>query len=196
MFSFSNYPYALYATDVKFQPSFRPSGRFDETKRYFSKKHQLYGLKVECSVAYPGFAVDLSEHEPGSVSDLTIFLSQLEIHKTMLRKTDDEMLLEDNGEGSSDWPEYWGILVDKGYQGAQLHMRTIQPKKKPKGGVLTTDEIQRNKRVSSDRVLVENYFGHVCMLWKVSYATYKWGEKKFDLLTMYTRYTFVHLIII
>ncbi|KAG6969888.1 hypothetical protein JG687_00002937, partial [Phytophthora cactorum] len=27
---FSNYPYALYAVDVKFQPALRPSGRFEE----------------------------------------------------------------------------------------------------------------------------------------------------------------------
>ncbi|KAJ0405907.1 hypothetical protein ATCC90586_005852 [Pythium insidiosum] len=37
---FANYPYALYATDVKFQPSHRPGGRFDEQKRYFSGKHK------------------------------------------------------------------------------------------------------------------------------------------------------------
>ena len=36
---FTNYPYALYATDVKFQPAHRPSGRFEEQKRYFSNKH-------------------------------------------------------------------------------------------------------------------------------------------------------------
>ncbi|ETV90243.1 hypothetical protein H310_14922 [Aphanomyces invadans] len=66
---FRNYPYALYCTDVKFQPSFRPTGRFDEAKHNYSGKHKLYGLKIEVSVAYPGLAVDLSNHESGSVSD-------------------------------------------------------------------------------------------------------------------------------
>ncbi|KAF0748122.1 hypothetical protein AaE_007458 [Aphanomyces astaci] len=35
-------------------------------------------------------------------------------------------------------------------------------------------------RVSSDRVVVENYFGCVCQLWKVSYATFTWGHNIFD----------------
>lgn len=43
---FGNYPYALYATDVKFQEAYRPSGRFAEAKKYFSGKHHLYGLKL------------------------------------------------------------------------------------------------------------------------------------------------------
>ncbi|ETV99080.1 hypothetical protein H310_08508 [Aphanomyces invadans] len=60
--TFSNFPSALYCTDVKFQPSYRPTGRFDEAKHYYSGKHKLYGLKLEYSVAYPGVAVDLSKH--------------------------------------------------------------------------------------------------------------------------------------
>ncbi|ETV66668.1 hypothetical protein H257_16970 [Aphanomyces astaci] len=38
---FVHYPYALYATDVKFQPPHRPSGRFGEQMHYFSGKHKL-----------------------------------------------------------------------------------------------------------------------------------------------------------
>ncbi|DBA04695.1 TPA: hypothetical protein N0F65_012278 [Lagenidium giganteum] len=33
---FSNYQYALYANDVKLQPSLRPSGNFTEVKRSYS----------------------------------------------------------------------------------------------------------------------------------------------------------------
>ncbi|KAG3063169.1 hypothetical protein PC121_g12310 [Phytophthora cactorum] len=42
--TFRHYPYALYATDVKFQPAFRPTGRFSEAKHYFSNQDKLYGL--------------------------------------------------------------------------------------------------------------------------------------------------------
>ena len=63
---FTNYPYALYATDVKFQPCFRPAGTHDESKRFFSNKHKLYGLKIEVSVAYPGQAINISDAFPGS----------------------------------------------------------------------------------------------------------------------------------
>ncbi|KAG2789168.1 hypothetical protein PC129_g21573 [Phytophthora cactorum] len=64
--TFTNYPHALYATDVKFQQAYRPSGRFTEQKVYFSAKHNLYGFKIECSVAPPGVAVDVFDHSPGS----------------------------------------------------------------------------------------------------------------------------------
>ncbi|KAE9154329.1 hypothetical protein PF006_g1640 [Phytophthora fragariae] len=52
--TFNYYPYALYASDVKFQPSYRPTGRFSEAKHYFYNKHKLYGYKVEAYVAFPG----------------------------------------------------------------------------------------------------------------------------------------------
>nr|CCA27607.1 AlNc14C598G12222 [Albugo laibachii Nc14] len=91
---FTNYRYALYATDVKFQPSNRPSGRFDETKRYFS--HKMYGLRLEASVSYPGICVGLSRCYPGSISDLTIFVQRQGFHLQMLRKSNEELLEEDN----------------------------------------------------------------------------------------------------
>ncbi|KAG2780072.1 hypothetical protein PC129_g12286 [Phytophthora cactorum] len=69
--TFTNYPHALFATDVKFQPAYRPSGRLTEQKVYFSAKHMLYGFKIEHSVAPPGVAVGVSDHSPGSTSDLT-----------------------------------------------------------------------------------------------------------------------------
>ncbi|ETV67804.1 hypothetical protein H257_16041 [Aphanomyces astaci] len=46
--------------------------------------------------------------------------------------------------------------------------------------------MDRNKEVSSDRVVVENFFGRVCSLWKVSYATFVWGEKLYDDIQRFT----------
>jgi len=89
--TFSNYPHALYATFVKFQPANRPSGRFAEQKLYFSAKHKLYGFKIDCSVAPPGVAVDVSAHTPGSSSDLIIILDRLHINRQLLRKEEDSV---------------------------------------------------------------------------------------------------------
>ena len=178
---FHNYPYALYATDVKFQPAYRPSGRFMEQKKYFSGKHKLYGYKLECSVAYPGFAVSVSSHEPGSTSDLTMFLQRQSKHREMLRKGQEELTIEDNGEGSVRHPGTWAVLVDKGYQGAADALRTIQPKRAPRGGQLDHQDVTRNALVSSDRVLVENYFGRMSSLWRIMSATYKWSEDRYDM---------------
>ncbi|KAF0702705.1 hypothetical protein AaE_015766, partial [Aphanomyces astaci] len=163
---FANYPYALYATDVKFQPAERPKGRFNEQRHYFSGKHKLYGLKVEASVSPEGLCVDMSDHCPGSVNDLTMFMDRLTVHRTSLAKMETEMAINDVGEQFDDHRGYWACLVDKGYVGIMHHTRGIHPKKKPTGGALDTDDLNRNKRVSSDRVVVENYFGRVCQLWK------------------------------
>ncbi|KAE8876558.1 hypothetical protein PF005_g7017 [Phytophthora fragariae] len=175
--AFSNYPHALYATDVKFQPAYRPSGRFTE-KVYFSAKHKLYGFKVECSVAPPGLAVDVSDHSPGSCSDVTMMLDRMTVHRQMLRKEDTSG--PEMGGEPTQFPDMWAVLVDKGYQGAGRVLRTIQPKKKPRGGTLDRDDLAWNRAVSSDRVLVENSFGRMCMIWKATNATFKWNENRFD----------------
>ncbi|EGZ13313.1 hypothetical protein PHYSODRAFT_513607 [Phytophthora sojae] len=176
--TFANYPHALYATDVKFQPAYHPRGRFTEQKVYFSAKHKLYSFKIECSVALPGLAVDVSDHSPGSCSDVMMMLDRLSVHRQMLRK--DDTSAPELGAVPTQFPEMWAVLVDKGYQGAGRVLRTVQPKKKPRGGTLDRVDLARNKAVSSDRVLVENFFGRMCMLWKATYATFKWNENRFD----------------
>ncbi|KAG3089523.1 hypothetical protein PC121_g4300 [Phytophthora cactorum] len=180
--TFRNYLYALYATDVKFQPAYRPSGHFTEKKTYFRGKHKLYGYKLECSVAYPGVAVDVSSHEPGSKSDLTMMLDRRAVRMERLLKTPQELGQDDNGEGAVQHPLAWDVLVAKGYQGAGAVRRTIQQKRKPRDGELSHQDMTRNRLVSSDRVLDENYIGRVCMLWKVMYTTYKWLEVRYGMI--------------
>ena len=65
---FSKFSETLYAVDVTFQQSFRPSGSIQEGKLYLSSKHKLYGLKTEVSVLHNGLAVNCSTRFPGSVS--------------------------------------------------------------------------------------------------------------------------------
>ena len=47
----------------------------------------------------------------------------------------------------------------------------------------TVEDTQRNFRVSSDRVLIKNYFGIVTALWKTSRSTYQWIESNYDSIT-------------
>jgi DDE superfamily endonuclease len=177
---FEHFPCALYATDVKFQPSYRPSGRFAEQKQYFSGKHKQYGLKIECSVAPPGVAVDVSAHYVGSTSDLTMFRAHEQKHKRMLKKGPDEAVMSDVGERWSGGAAMWAVLADKGYQGYPASLRVILPKRKPAGRELEQEDMAKNADISSDRVLVENYFGRLSSLWKVMYVTFKWNESRFD----------------
>lgn len=66
-----------------------------------------------------------------------------------------------------EYPDLSSIIVEKGYQGASEFLRTIGPLRKPIGSELSTNQKEFNKKVSSDRVVVENYFGRMCSLWKV-----------------------------
>ncbi|KAH9078817.1 hypothetical protein Ae201684P_019887 [Aphanomyces euteiches] len=89
--SFANYPYALYATDVKFQPAF-----------------------IECSVAPPGIAVDVTKHYPGSKADVSILHENIDAHKKQLQKSESELRQADYGELCFEYPELWAVLVDIG----------------------------------------------------------------------------------
>lgn len=162
---FKNFPCARYATDVTFQLAYRPSGSIQEGTVYFSGKHKNYGYKVEVSVTSTGVALGCTKHYPGSVSDLDIMRKNADFHKMELEKLVSEAALEDVGPNKEDHPDHWAVLADKGYQGSSEFVRVIHPKKKPPGRPLTIEEVELNRKISSDRIIVENYFGRFCTCW-------------------------------
>jgi hypothetical protein len=101
--------------------------------------------------------VSVTRHYPGAKADVAIFEDHMDKHQAMLTKTDSERDEQDRGEGAMRFSGSWAGLVDKGYQGIQVKVRVIQPKKQPRNGVLSANDIDRNRRVSSDRVIVENF---------------------------------------
>ncbi|KAF0708354.1 hypothetical protein AaE_013251 [Aphanomyces astaci] len=164
---FAHFPYALYAVDVKFQPSNRPAGRFAEQKHYFSGKHHLYGYKIEAAVLP---MCCHSTADPGSVHDLTIMNSRKHVHLANLAKSASESLVPDHGE-----------------QAAASHsLGGIHPKRRPAHGSLDASDLERNANVTSDRVIVENFFGRVCSLWCVSCATYTWSKRNYSAIQRVT----------
>ncbi|KAJ8577269.1 hypothetical protein ON010_g1940 [Phytophthora cinnamomi] len=96
----------------------------------------------------PGLAVDGSDRSPGSCSDVTMMLDRLSVHRQMLRN--DGTSTPEIGDEPTKFPEMWAVLVDKGYQGVGRVFRTIQPKKKPRGGTLDRNALAPNKAVSAD----------------------------------------------
>lgn len=71
--------------------------------------------------------------------------------------------------------------VDSGYQGlGKKHNKTEIPKKKTKKRPLTKEEKQRNRKISSERVKIENVF---CELkrFKIISIKYRNRRKKFGL---------------
>lgn len=178
--AFKSFPYARYATDVTFQQCFRPAGSMQEGKIFFSGKHKLYGLKVEVSVLPNGLAAFCSPHYPGSKSDISIMHDMENEHQSASKKMVAEVGEEDLGIGVDKFPGSWGILCDKGYQGANEFLRAVTPHKKPVHGGLSIAEVHHNDLLSSDRVIVENYFGRLCSLWTILSNKYKRDHNKYD----------------
>ncbi|RHY36801.1 hypothetical protein DYB34_013733, partial [Aphanomyces astaci] len=80
------------------------------------------------------------------------------------------------------------------YIGIAHSLRGIHPNRRPVHGVLDAHDMDRNHDISSDRVVVENFFGRVCTLWKISLATYTWGEKNYNTIQRTTfAFTNFHL---
>ncbi|RHY71686.1 hypothetical protein DYB30_007549 [Aphanomyces astaci] len=179
---FKNFPYARYATDVTFQQTNVPSGSYAEKKLFYSGKHHLYGHKVEASVLPNGFAINCTSYYKDSVSDKTIFDENFDFHAANLCKEATDMDLADADDLGPDRELRWAVLVDKCYQGAQRDVRAVLPLKKPMGGILTFEDLRRNDRITSDRVIVENFFGRLKTLWGVCNDTYRWNRKTYDVV--------------
>lgn len=191
---FQYFPTAIEAIDVTFQQANRPSGNMQEGKKYFSGKHKLYGYKVEVAVRPNGFAAAFSPHYPGSVSDISIMSRRIEEHRFRTEKADEDkdMTDDENEEGNSH--THWAVLADKGYQGAHEMMRFIVPHKKPPRGTLSPSQDRFNKKLSSDRIIVENFFGRLQSLWDIMAVKYRWSEKLYDdIVGMCIALTNVHI---
>ncbi|ETV88817.1 hypothetical protein H257_00309 [Aphanomyces astaci] len=109
-----------------------------------------------------------------------MFRNRLDVHVRALIKKPVAAPMNDNGEPSETYPNMWAVLVDMGYVGLAQSVRAVHPKKESVHGTLDRQDLDRNTKVSSDRAIVENFFGRVCLLWKISYGTYAWDSKFYD----------------
>jgi len=73
------------------------------------------------------------------------------------------------------------IQGDSGYQGIlRLHKNSETPKKKPKGGDLTAEEKAENRRISHERIFIENINAKV-KVFKVLANKYRNRRNRFGL---------------
>jgi len=71
--------------------------------------------------------------------------------------------------------------MDSGYQGiAEIHKNSETPKKKPKGGELTQEEKSENRRISRERILIENVNAKI-KVFKIMANKYRNRRKRHDL---------------
>lgn len=62
-------------------------------------------------------------------------------------------------------------MADSGYQGVHdINREMIIPHKKPRGGELSMEEKMNNKKLSQDRIIVENFFERMKIIFGISYV--------------------------
>lgn len=150
----------------------------EKGKIYFSRKQKLCGYKVEVSVLY-GLAVGCTSHYPGSVSDFQIIQHNIDWNEERLSKEQGNQLV-DSGEHSYMYPRKWALLSDQIFQGILEVLHSIHPCKKPIRDVIYLSDEADNRKESSDRIVVENYFGRLCSLWILLSRKWRLSEGIFD----------------
>ena len=71
--------------------------------------------------------------------------------------------------------------MDGGYQGiSAIHKNSETPKKKPKGGELTKEEKAENRRISRERILIENINARI-KVFKIMANKYRNRRKRHNL---------------
>ncbi|RHY91824.1 hypothetical protein DYB37_011196 [Aphanomyces astaci] len=93
-------------------------------------------------------------------------------HDMQINDTD----VSDNDALRDKFPSQWSVLADKGYQGIQEYVRGLTPVKRPRHGHLTMEQERANAKWSSDRVIVENFFGRLKRLWGLVSDKYTWKK--------------------
>lgn len=76
-----------------------------------------------------------------------------------------EKNMDENRFHFEDFRDSWAVLVDKGYQGVLEFCHRIYPEKKSVNKASSHSDIVFNKKISSDRIIVENAFGRLRELW-------------------------------
>jgi len=163
--------------DVTFQPCYRPTGRFYEARHYWSHKHYQYGIKTEVGTSPNGCAMFVSKHYPGSVHDFTLFSKNLQNYQSFLQKKTTDNSINDIGELRNKYPHSWALMADRGYEGAARFIRAILPKK---GTRLSLEDTTRNRKFNEHRVIIENFFGRMKLLWKIVSVRYRWDHSIYD----------------
>jgi len=73
------------------------------------------------------------------------------------------------------------IQGDSGFQGIlRLHKNSETPKKKPKGGNLTKEEKAENRRISRERILIENINAKI-KVFKITANKYRNRRRRYSL---------------
>jgi DDE superfamily endonuclease len=179
-YTFSAYLYAHYATEVRFHHSYWQSATMKEALPYFSGKHWLHGLKTEASVLPNGLAIYVLPYQKGAVCDVVILHETMKQHHEMTLKMDVDSAMADTGELHKEYPQRWAVLADKGYVGAAEPLQVVHPSKTRRNHPPDKLVTEANSTISSNRIIVENWFGRLTTLWGLMAKKYCWDLDKYN----------------
>jgi len=134
-----DFPEVVAIVDATEQPTQRPQDQ-ETQKAHYSGKKKRHTLKTQVVVGPDGELMDVSETLPGSQHDKKLY---------------DESGVADNLEAGE------AMMGDSGYQGIQHAHPAALPFKKPKGGELTPEQKDHNRRLSRIRVVAENTLAQI-----------------------------------
>ena len=105
-------------------------------------------------------------------------LEIIAIYQAKGKNHDFKMYKDEFGYAVAEWIK---LQADSGFQGIlDFHKNSETPKKKPKGGELTKEEKAENKRISQERIFIENV--NACLkVFKILANRYRNRRKRFGL---------------
>lgn len=136
------FPDVRFIIDAKEQRINKPAGE-EKQKPYYSGKKKTHTIKTQLVVNPTGQIELVSGSVPGATHDLEV-----------LRSSDTMERLKGKG----------GVMTDKGYVGVEKdypEVPFVLPFKKPRGGELSDEQRDHNRRVAKDRIVVEHTMAQV-----------------------------------
>lgn len=179
---FKYYSTVRYATDVNFQQADRPSGNMQEGRVYISGKHKLHGFIVEDFLATEYAGPELIEALPCACGWFRNISAENWLPQRRAQKDKSQ---EINRRYCS---AVWRVPQPLGRINRYRILRAIEltsafiPKKKPPIGNFTWEEKATNKKLGSNRIIVEHFFGRLCSLRAVVGSKWRGKEDKYDLV--------------
>lgn len=154
-----------------------PQLPFQDAKRYWDGKNEIYGLKCEIAVSLnaPHYCLFVSEAVPAARHDYNLHKDVCDDYLEYLKMTPNEILRLNVPQGS-----FWKILADKGYIGsadATLPILRVTPKKRSH---LDDADRERNRAINTKRVVVESFLGRLSRLWGIFADSWRWDHSHFD----------------
>ena len=172
---FDNYPREIGAVDVSLIPIHRFND-FKTSKLFYSKKHEMHGIKLQTLVNPDGQCISANVAFRGKVHDLTVLRQSGLINQLSYSMN--------RGDGALVLCQHQ-IMCDKGYIGIHRELpNALVQARKPKGRNLTQEQIDENNAIQHDRVIVENYFGRMKSLWGIFCTPYRGSESDLKMFTL------------